>query len=297
MSGARGLIVAIINAAAGSVAGGAAERLAGAFAEAGGEVRVVTAASGEELTRAARAALDAGAGVVAAAGGDGTVGAVASVLAGSGTPLGVLPAGTLNHFAKDLGIPLDLKAAVAAILNGRPTPVDVCEVNGRVFVNNSSLGLYPMIVQQRELQQWLGHRKWPAAAWASVTAMRWYPFLDLRIEAAGETLLRRTPFAFIGNNSYEMQGLRIGSRASLTEGSMCVYILRRTGRLGLARLALSAVAGRLAAQGDFDALCAREVWIDSPRRRLHVALDGEVAAMRAPLRYLIRPGALRVILP
>ncbi|HWQ52333.1 MAG TPA: diacylglycerol kinase family protein [Bryobacteraceae bacterium] len=296
MHGGSTSIVAILNATAGG-ASDATERVSAAFAAQGAAAQVLTAATGDALQDAARTALAAGASAVAAGGGDGTVSAVASVLAGTGVSLGILPLGTLNHFAKDLGLPLDLNTAVEVILKNRPASVDAAEVNGRIFVNNSSLGLYPMLVQQRELHQSLGRGKWPAFVWAGLSALRWYPFLTLRIETAGRKLLRRTPFLFIGNNVYDIQGFRIGSRVSISEGQMCIYGLHRTGRLALARLALSALFGRLHNQRDFDSLCATEVWIDSPRRRLHVAVDGEVTVMRPPLHYLIRPGALRVLLP
>jgi diacylglycerol kinase family enzyme len=98
---------------------------------------------------AARAVADPTCAVVVAGGGDGTVNAVAGVLAGTEKPLGVLPLGTLNHFAKDLGIPHEVERAVQLLGTGAPRRVDVAEVNGRVFVNNSSIGVYPLAVRER----------------------------------------------------------------------------------------------------------------------------------------------------
>src|SRR5205823_8463154 len=118
-------------------------------------------------------------------------------------PFGVLPLGTLNHFAKDLGIPLELPDAVRNLVSGQPMAVDVGEVNGRIFLNNSGLGLYPDIVHDREKQQRrLGRGKWPAAVWAALAALRRFPFLSMRVTADGQRLARRTPFVFIGNNAY-----------------------------------------------------------------------------------------------
>src|SRR5205085_3689399 len=109
-------------------------------------------------------------------GGDGTQSAIASRLAGTQLVHGVLPLGTLNHFAKDLGIPLQLDEAVRTLAEGRVLEVDVGEVNGRVFINNSSLGLYPEIVRERELQQMrLGKSKWRALASASLHATEGRP--------------------------------------------------------------------------------------------------------------------------
>jgi diacylglycerol kinase family enzyme len=239
-----------------------------------------------------------GARLVAAGGGDGTINAVASVMVDSGVPFGVLPLGTLNHFAKDLGIPLDLGAAVRNLATGRPMRVDVGEVNGRIFLNNSSLGLYPDIVRDREKQQRrLGRGKWPAAVWAALAALRRYPFLSMRLDVNGERLARRTPFVFIGNNAYTMQGLAIGERARLDEGVLSLYVAQRPTRLGLLRFAIDALLGRLGETRDFDVLTAPGFDIDTHRRRLLVATDGEVTEMSPPLRYRMRPGALTVLVP
>ena len=290
-------VAVILNAAAGGAEHGQVARTVCAALEAAGmAARIAVAREADSLVPLARRACEEGAAAVVAGGGDGTVSAVASVLAGTGVPLGVLPLGTLNHFAKDLGI-ANLGIAAAVLRRGRTVAIDAGEVNGRVFVNNSSLGLYPMVVRQRQLQQSLGRGRWPAFAWAAVTALRWYPFLDVRLAVDGKTLARRTPFVFIGNNLYRMEGLRIGSRPALDGGRMCVYVLHRTGRLGLLRLALSAVSGRLHRAANYDSLTAADLWIRSPHRRLSVALDGEVHVLHTPLHYRIRPGALRVIVP
>ncbi len=144
--------------------------------------RVTLAASGEAMTAAAQIAVANGLSIIVAGGGDGTINAVAAVVAGTRTGFGVLPLGTLNHFAKDCGIPLKLDAAIDTIATGVRRWVDVGEVNDRVFLNNSSLGLYPDIVRDRENQQeHLGRGKWLAACWATLGALRRYPFLGVRI--------------------------------------------------------------------------------------------------------------------
>ena len=151
-------------------------------------------------------------GVIVAGGGDGTVSTVAAALVDTDICLGVLPLGTLNHFAKDLGLPLDLEAAVRCIATGVTSRVDVGEVNGRVFVNNSSLGLYPDIVRDREQQQKrFGRGKWHALLRASIAALRRYPFLQVSLAVEGRERAYRTPFVFIGNNAYRMEGLTMAS--------------------------------------------------------------------------------------
>ncbi len=270
------------------------------FAARGIDARVTLAQSGDEMIGAARAALDGGMAIVVAGGGDGTINAVASVMAGTGVAFGVLPLGTLNHFARDAGIPLGLDEAIATVVDGRRRNVDVGEVNERIFLNNSSLGLYPDIVRDREKQQQrLGRNKWVAALWATLGALRRYPFLSLRLRLGeGEDdLARRTPFVFIGNNEYTMAGLSIGARSALDGGKLSLYVAQRPGRLGLVRLGWRALTGRLAQEKDFDVLLADAMQIDSRHKRIRVATDGEVTIMTTPLRYRIRPGALSVIVP
>lgn len=257
------------------------------------------ASSGAAMTDAAKGALAAGAQAVVAGGGDGTINAVASVLAGTGVAFGVLPLGTLNHFAKDIGIPLALDRAVATIAHGARKEVDLGEVNGQVFLNNSSLGLYPDMVRDREKQQRrLGRGKWLAACWAALGALRRFPFLNVRlILDDGKEQARRTPFVFIGNNEYTMSGLSIGARAALDRGRLSLYVAQRPGRLGLLRFAWRALCGRLAQEKDFDVLTARNLQIETRHTSIPVATDGEVTVMTTPLHYRIRPAALRVIVP
>jgi diacylglycerol kinase family enzyme len=255
------------------------------------------AGHGQELSELAQAAAADNYDLVVAGGGDGTVNAVASAIIGTEKTLGVLPLGTLNHFAKDLKIPLDFDAAVQNLIAGKSIKIDVGEVNGRIFLNNSSLGLYPHIVHERERQQRLGAGKWPAFVWAAITALRRYPFLNVRLTVEGEEFARRTPFVFIGNNEYIMEQLNIGIRECLDKGELSLYMGHLTGRWGLARLALRALLGRLSEEKDFLAMCTREVTIMTRHKRLRVAFDGEIDILETPLEYRVRPRALRVIVP
>jgi diacylglycerol kinase family enzyme len=289
----------IINAAAG---GGQAqaecERLVAIFDNAGVAAKVFAAASGGELIDTTQRLAADHPPIIVAGGGDGTLNAVASVLAGSNTALGVLPMGTLNHFAKDLGVPLELEAAARTIAAGHVKLVDVGEVNGRVFINNSSLGLYPQIVRHRETQQRrLGRGKWPALMWASLSVLRRSPFMNVRLHVDDTAHQYKTTFVFIGNNAYVMEGFNIGQRSRLDGGELSVYVSHRRGRGGLITLALRALFGRLQQASDFQALTAQTLEVETRRSRLHVATDGEVSVMDTPLSYRIRPGALRVIVP
>jgi len=274
-----------------------AERLENAFAAAGADAEISMAANGAEVSQLAQAAAKSDADVVVAAGGDGTVNSIASALIETEKILGVLPFGTMNHFAKDLLIPLDLDDAVKAIVGGNISRVDIGTVNNHVFINNSSLGLYPSIVREREKRQKLGWGKWPAFVWAAFGVLRRYPFLDIKIGVDGSEQRGRTPFIFIGNNEYEMETLNIGHRACLDKGQLSLYITNRVSRLDLFRLAFRALFGGLRQEKDFIAMCTSDVRIDTKHRRLRVALDGEVTVLTPPLHYRTRPGALRVLTP
>jgi diacylglycerol kinase family enzyme len=290
----------IINAASGAATYSDewTNSLAEKFRASGFDAQVVLAKSGQEIIETAQAAVRQRFPIVVAGGGDGTINAVAGILADTDVLFGVLPLGTLNHFAKDLRIPLDLDEAIRTIAEANSIPVDTGEVNGRIFVNNSSLGIYPDIVRSREKQQKrLDRSKWVAFFRAAITALRRYPFLHVRLQLNGAQHVRRTPFVFIGNNEYLMEGFHIGVRECLNAGQLSLYVAHRTSRFGLLKLAIRALFGRLRQAKDFDALLAAEIVVETRHRRLLVATDGEVNVMETPLRYRVRPGALRVIVP
>ena len=251
-----------------------------------------------DVRAAAREALQAKPAVLVAAGGDGTISAVADVLRGTGTALGVMPLGTLNHFARDLGIALDPAQAARTIAAGRRVAVDVGEVNGRGFINNASLGLYPGMVRERERQQRrLRRSKRHAMLWATLAVLNRPPLLELRLELDDEVHDCRAPFVFVGNNDYRMEGFDIGTRERLDGGCLNVYTTRGCSAGSLVMLALRALLGRLRQAEDFVESKASALRVTSRKPRLLVATDGEVAAMDTPLEFRIRRRALEVIVP
>jgi diacylglycerol kinase family enzyme len=289
----------IINAGAGNPhVEDRSRELTELFLAGGIQVDVRLARSGDEIDTLVREAVAAHPRMLVAAGGDGTISTAAAALAGTDITLGVLPFGTLNHFAKDLGIPLELQASVQNIVEYNVIAVDVAEVNGRIFINNSSLGLYPDIVRDRERQQSrLGRGKWRSFLWASLSVLRRFPFLVVRIEVESEIRDFVTPVVFIGNNEYRMEGFDIGARETLEDGALCVYIVKKQRRAALVRLSLAALLGRLEQARDFESLTATELVIETNRKRVLVSTDGEVQPMSSPLHYRIRPRDLRVIVP
>lgn len=250
------------------------------------------------MTATARELATSGVDAVVAAGGDGTVSAVASALAGGSVPLAVLPLGTLNHFAKDLRMPLELAEAAQAIATGNVIRVDVGELNGRVFVNNSSIGLYPETVIRRDRDRKAsGRGKWSAMFRAALRVLRRFPLLKVRIGTEHGTLRARTPLVFIGNNAYTINVLELGERAHLDRGQLSLYMIKATSRLKMFWVMVRAILQRLDAVADFEAHATREAIIRTGHRRVQVAIDGEVELMKPPLYYRSRPGALAVLAP
>jgi diacylglycerol kinase family enzyme len=290
------MVTVLLNPAAAG-AGTLNEEIAALFRAAGSDALIVELRRGQDPAEAARTA-GAGASIVVAAGGDGTVSRIASGLIGTRGVLGVLPLGTLNHFAKDLRIPLDLEKAVATIASGRVGSIDVGRVNDRVFLNNSSIGIYPSIVEARDELRRLGHRKWAAFALATFRVLRRHRGVLVRIEADGRQSAWRTPFVFVGNNEYEVDGIRLGSRARLDGGRLFAYLTPRVRARELPMLLARALLGRGRQSGAFEIVSAAELWIDTPKaRRVRVALDGEITTMITPLHYRTCPAALKVLLP
>ena len=295
----QGAIAVIVNAGSGGGNDQAlVDRLAGHFRAAGLHAEIELAHGGDEIVAAVGNAIARQPPMIVAGGGDGTVSTVAAAMVDTGIVFGVLPLGTLNHFARDLGIPPELADAVAVLAGGEAARVDVGEVNGRIFVNNSGLGLYPDIVRERERQQKrLGRGKWPAFAWATLSALRRFPFLVVAMAVDGKEVLRKTPFVFIGNNEYRMEGFAIGERSRMEGGLLSLYVAQRPGRWRLVQLAVRALTGHLRQARDFDAILAAEIVVQSKRKRLHVATDGEVSVMTPPLHYRVRPASLIVMRP
>jgi diacylglycerol kinase family enzyme len=287
-------LVAIVNERAGPpLAEPAGERVAAALARHGVAGRVVVVPGGQ-VARAAREAVEDGARIVLAAGGDGTASAVASQVAGSDAALGVLPLGTLNHFARDAGVPLDLDEAVAAIAEGEEARVDVGRVAGTVFLNNATLGLYPDQVRTRERwRRWLG--KWPAAALASLVVLRRFSSMRLGIEADGEEAPTRTPLVVVSNNAYALEAGRPHRRTCLDGGTLGLYVVRAAGRWRFVKTALRSLTVSLEGDDLLDAREARRVAIESRRRRVSVAVDGEVLRLRPPIVCETAPGGLRLV--
>jgi diacylglycerol kinase family enzyme len=289
-------LICILNGAANSSGAAQQSDLIESFCEKRGyRVRVLYLGDSETISELDRGVRD-GHPLILAAGGDGTLNAVASKLVGTITALGALPLGTLNHFTKDLGIPQSLESAIEVALDGAASIVDVGDVNGFVFLNNSSIGVYPSLVRQREFLQQKGIRKPFAFVRALFSAFWRYPMVSVQVETNGKEITTRTPFLFVGNNPYEFCVPRIGVRSSLTRGVLWACQAPEAGRFKLLRMAIFAMVGGSSVKGALRFETERLV-VHSPKKHLHVTTDGEVRRLSTPLRYQIKKAALRVMVP
>jgi diacylglycerol kinase family enzyme len=294
-------VIGLLNAKAGTTASEAEaltpSALRDAFAGVGIDA-MFHALAPEKMDPALREALAARPDAIVVGGGDGTVRSAAALLAGTGIPLGVLPLGTLNHFAKDLKMPLDWRDAVSALADATAVEVDIGEVNGHVFINNCSIGAYAEAVRRRDsLRRDRAHRKWPAMIRASFESFRRLRLLRLRLTVAGEPRAVRTPLVVVANNRYSGHVLNKSMRARLDEGRLWIYTAHVHRHLSVLRLLLQALVHRLDNADGLAAEPATEALIESEAVSLPVAADGELIDVASPLRFRIRPRALRVLMP
>jgi diacylglycerol kinase family enzyme len=233
---------------------------------------------------------------IAVGGGDGTINTGAKIVVAAGKELAVLPLGTLNHFAKDVGVPLDINGMVEVAVRGSKIKVDYGTVNEELFLNNSSIGLYPMLVRRRERQEGSIGR-YPAAAlelWRILRRPLRQTALDLRVD--GEKLQVKTPFMFIGNNDYKVDRLGFNNRSSLTGGRLSLYIYQGHSRWNLAQAFMASWFGRDASR-HLLIRHAKSIDIIFKPKTTGVALDGEVKNLPSPLHYRVRAKGLTVMRP
>ena len=290
-------ICCILNERAGKAEAGLPARVSSSFARHGLTPEFLHIGEAMRIAQVAKRAAESDYGIVVSGGGDGTVNAVASALVGSRTKLGILPLGTLNHFARDLKIPLELDAAVETIVTGRATLVDVGEVNDKIFLNNSNVGLYPAVVRLREGLQRAGYGKWIALIRASIAMVARFRVLKLELRPKTQPRVEcRTALLFVGNNNYDMTLTRLGKRTALDQGHLWVMMPAASSRW---RLIATAFALVFTGEKPTDVIRfeAEALVVSTRHKRLNVAADGEVVKLHSPLNYHIRPKSLLVIVP
>src|SRR4051794_19274737 len=273
------------------------DKVVQALKDAGVEAKVELVGGGECAIRC-RAIAERGDEMLVVGGGDGTISAAASALVGTETLLGILPLGTLNHFARDLGIPTRLEEA-AALIGSRPErQVDVAQMNDRIFVNNSAIGLYPLLVVDRDSQRRnLGRPKAMAMVIASVRTLVRFGHQRLTLTVNDREGQVDTPLLFVGNNDYRMDLPAAGQRESLDDGQLCVLVMRKKTRRSFIAASVRALFNRSRADDMVRLDGVERLRVSSRKRSLAVSLDGEVVRAEPPLDYRIRHKALRVVAP
>jgi diacylglycerol kinase family enzyme len=240
-------------------------------------------------------------GVLVAVGGDGTINTVAQAAWKAGCVLGVLPQGTFNLFGRDHGIAQDLEQAARALLRARPRPVPIGEVNGRLFLVNASVGLYPQLLQDREtFKQQFGRHRWVAVLAGLVTIFEWRRQLVLEFERDGQPFVVRTPTLFVGNNRLQLE--RVGMPAKVAEragdGELAAAIVRPIGTWQMVLLMLRGAIGRLGDAEQVDSFAFRSLTVNVlGMRKLKLAADGEVGVMAPPLRFSVATRPLLLMVP
>jgi YegS/Rv2252/BmrU family lipid kinase len=273
------------------------EKVAEAMRSVGLNADVELIAGGDCAVRC-RAIAERGDELLVVGGGDGTISAAASALVGTETLLGIIPLGTLNHFARDLGIPDKIDEAAKLIASRNARQVDVAEMNDRIFINNSAIGLYPLMVLDRDLQRRrLGRSKRLAMIVASIRTLARFGHQRLTLTVNQEQARVDTPLLFVGNNGYRLDLGAPGQRESVEEGCLSVYVMRKKTRRGFIAASIRALFNRSRNDDMVRLDHVRRLRVASEQSSLAVSLDGEVVRAEPPLDYKIRQKALRVIAP
>ncbi len=294
-------VTVVMNAASGGLLGreGAAEEVAAQLRAVGLDARIIHESDAPDLPARLDLAIAAKPDAVIVGGGDGTICAAAQRLAGTGIALGILPLGTMNMLAKDLGIPLELKAAAETLAHGRVRAIDVAEVNGRVFLCNSVLGLPTALGRHRERHRGstglASRARFLVAAFR--TTLRHLP-LHLRVAVGDEAPQGiRTRALAVANNAYAEGFGQVFTRARLDRGELVLYRAHGFGLWWGAKMLAAMALGIWRRRPELEARATDRVTIHSRRPALRVMNDGEAVLLEPPLAYRIRPGALRVIVP
>lgn len=244
-----------------------------------------------------RSRMNEGRRLFVAAGGDGTVNHVIQALVNTDAVLGVIPGGTYNHFATDLGIPWGWREALDVALGGATKQIDAARANDRFFVNNISMGLYPELVAKREARG-RDYPRWKARLYAAYSTLRKFPYVAVTLESEHHQEVVRTHVLMVSNNTYDLSRIGIHApRSGLEEGRLSVYWLPHVPRLKLMSFIAHYLAGRVRTAPGFRSFRTARLKMQTSERHLHVGIDGEVATLDVPLIVTIVPQSLLVRVP
>lgn len=237
-------------------------------------------------------------GVVVAAGGDGTLNAVASKLKYTDIPMGILPLGTFNNVARVLNIPQDLLQAAEVIATGTPKNVHLGTINDRIYLNNASLGLYPLFIQKREqYNQRLGRHTLNAYTSGLDVLIRDHKELKLSLTVDGQVYPVKTSLVFFGNNKLQLQEMNLNIAECAEEGHVAGIVVAKSDKLSLFRMLFQLIKGDLEHAKDVYSFAADQVVVDSKSKTLTVAVDGEIEELKTPLTLAVAKNALSIMVP
>jgi len=293
-------VVLVVNSSSGSLLGkpDAALELERKLTAAG--LEVVATLDGEasdldaRMARAVAMPVDA----VVTAGGDGTIATAAEALMGTDKALAPLPLGTMNLLAKDLGVPIDLDAAIAALASSEIIEIDVGEVNGHRFLCNSMLGVPARLAERRERNRLnMGVIGWWKQAIAGLKSMYRYPAMRIGLDLGDGPVTIRSKAIVVADNAYDEGFGQVLTRSRLDRGLLTLYATRRLSAWPLVRLSIRMALGRWTHDVDLETHHVAELTVTSRRKLVRVMNDGETRLMAPPLRYRILPKALKVLRP
>lgn len=272
--------------------------------EAGCEYDFVAVHAPRELEATSRAAAERARreqAVLVAVGGDGTITTVAQAAHRCGCVMGAIPQGTFNYFCRVQGISQELELATRALLRATPEPVHVGTINGRLFLVNASLGMYPQLLDDREeFLDRFGRRRWVALVAALATLLRWRHQLQLEVETDGVSRRLRTPTVFVGNNALQLGRLGLAPELvrDVGRGCMAALVVRPIGTVAMLGLLLRGAFGRLGEADQLESFTFQRMTVRMRGiRRTKVAADGEIGLMTQPIRFEVCPQPLMLMLP
>ena len=259
----------------------------------------ITVVSGNAIERVAQERTTGDCEVLVAGGGDGTICRVATVALQADKTLGVLPLGTFNYFARNLGIPLELEAAAQVILEGFSVRAPVFDLDGRLVLNNVSIGIHPaVLLKRRRLYRRWGRNQFNAYLSVLLTAFQAAPRMRLRLATGGGEVVRETPLVLICSNAFQMEAFQLAGTECLAAGQFALYVACMAGRTTIFRLGLRALLRRLRSGVDYEVICASDVTIENLRRHhFRAAVDGELEKLESPIRFRVARQPLCVFVP
>jgi diacylglycerol kinase family enzyme len=296
----RGAIEVILNAKSGSQKANETRQVLEKVFTAADRPFHISMASGEKLCQIAEEkARSAACEVLVAGGGDGTICCVAAAALKAGKSLGVIPLGTFNYFAKNLGIPLNPAEAAQVILRGEKVRAPILDLDGRLILNNASIGIHPaVLLKRRQLYRRWGRNRMNAYLSVLLTAFQQAPNLRVRLGTDKEEVVRETPLVMVCSNQFQMEEFALAGKECLAEGTFALYVARMPGPATIFRLGLRTLFRRLRPGIDYEVFCSSDVTIETlRRRRLRAAVDGELEELESPLRFRLSQAELCVLAP